>query len=147
MSYNHVLHTAGLLTNQGGGNGKGERVIAPVVLVVDDEPGLLRLFSGLAERQGCETLTARGGVAALDLLDETTPDVIVLDLAMPDVSGFDVLRHIRQTPRLDHMKVMILTARPNKLPEIETLGIDAWVTKPIMPGDFLDALNELLVTT
>jgi chemosensory pili system protein ChpA (sensor histidine kinase/response regulator) len=117
---------------------------SPVVLIVDDDPGLLRLFSALVERLGCETLRAPGGVKALDTLDETTPDLLILDLAMPEISGLDVLRHVRRTPRLDSMKVMILTARPNMVREVEALGIDCWVSKPVMPNDFLDAVQGLL---
>ncbi|MBN1680205.1 MAG: response regulator [Anaerolineae bacterium] len=116
----------------------------PLVLIVDDEPGLLRLFSGLVERLDCETLQASGGVAALNILEQEVPDLLILDLAMPEVSGHEVLQHVRSMPHLDSMKVMILTARPNMVPEIEELGIDLWVSKPIMPQDFLDAVETLL---
>ena len=114
------------------------------MLIVDDEPGLLRLFSGLVERLDCEAIAASGGVEAKDILDHETPDLMILDLAMPEVSGYDVLRYVRSVPRLDIMKVMILTARPNMVPEVEALGIDCWVSKPIMPTDFLDIVDEIL---
>jgi len=119
-------------------------VADPLVLIVDDDPGMLRLFSGLLERLGCETLQARGGGTALDILDEELPDLLILDLAMPDVSGLDVLKYVRERPRLDEMRVMILTARPNIVPEVEELGIDAWVSKPVMPTEFMDMVQELL---
>ena len=119
----------------------------PVVLIVDDDLGLLRLFSALVERLGCETIRASSGAKALDALDETTPDLLILDLAMPEISGLDVLRHVRSTPRLGAMKVMILTARPNMVREVEALGIDCWVSKPVMPNDFLDAVQGLLDET
>lgn len=122
----------------------GNRVDAPSVLVVDDEPGLLKLFGSLVERVGYRTLRARSGKEALAILETERPDLVILDLAMPQVSGFDVLRHIRSTPHLEHIKVMILTARPNKVTEIETLGIQAWLTKPVMPHDFIDALEKVL---
>lgn len=113
-------------------------------MIVDDEPGLLMLFSGLVKTLKYRTVQALGGGTALRLLGEMTPDLLILDLAMPEVSGFDVLRHVRQTPRLDTMKVMILTARPNMVPEIEAMGIDCWVSKPIIPGDFLDIVRSLM---
>ncbi|NDJ75642.1 MAG: response regulator [Chloroflexi bacterium] len=116
----------------------------PMVLIVDDEPGLLRLFSGLVERLNCRILQARNGSIAMDLLDQETPDLLILDLAMPEISGFDVLQYVRSIPRLDVMKVMILTARPNQVPEIEAMGIDCWVSKPVMPNDFLDIVQDLL---
>ncbi len=63
---------------------------------------------------------------------------------MPVVSGFDVLRHARDSARLSAMTVMILTARPNMVPEVEALGIDFWVSKPIMPHDFLEIVGDVL---
>jgi CheY-like chemotaxis protein len=128
------------------GNVQGRRgtVSVPLVLIVDDEPGLLRLFSGLVERLDCEAIAATGGSEAMNILVDETPDLLILDLAMPEVSGYDVLRYVRTIPRLNQMKVMILTARPNMVPEVETLGIDCWVSKPIMPNDFLDVVDEIL---
>jgi CheY-like chemotaxis protein len=119
-------------------------LIVPVVLIVDDEPGLLRLFSGLVQRLDCNPILASSGAEALDILDHETPDLMVLDLAMPQVSGIDVVRYVRQIPRLDVMRVLILTARPNLVPEVEALGIDAWLSKPVMPNDFVDAVAQTL---
>jgi CheY-like chemotaxis protein len=113
-------------------------------LIVDDEAGLLRLFAGLVERLNCQTLRACGGEAAIDILSSATPDLLILDLAMPGISGIDVLNFVRGTPRLDDMKVMILTARPNMIPELGTLGFDYWVSKPIMPQDFLEVVQSAL---
>jgi CheY-like chemotaxis protein len=116
----------------------------PSVLVVDDEPGLLRLFSELVARLGVTTLQASGGIRAIELLRKETPDLMILDLAMPEVSGQDVLEYVRTQPRLDRMKIMILTARPYMVPEVEALGIDRWVSKPVMPMEFLDHVRDLL---
>jgi CheY-like chemotaxis protein len=126
--------------------GKLSTVSVPVVLVVDDEPGLLRLFTRLLERLECQPVSANGGTAALDILDQITPDLLILDLAMPEVNGYQVLQYVRGIPRLDTMKVMILTARPNMVPEVEALGIDCWVSKPVMPNDFLDIVTEVLAS-
>jgi len=123
-----------------------DAVSVPLVLIVDDEPGLLRLFAGLVQRLNCDTVVANSGVEALDVLDRETPDLLILDLAMPEVSGFDVLHYVRSIPRLDAMKVMILTARPNMVTEIEGLGIDCWVAKPVMPNDFLDIVGDVLAS-
>jgi CheY-like chemotaxis protein len=126
--------------------GKRNAVSVPVVVVVDDEPGLLRLFTRLLERLECQPVAAGGGTAALDILDQITPDLLILDLAMPEVNGYQVLQYVRGIPRLDTMKVMILTARPNMVPEVEALGIDCWVSKPVMPTDFLDIVTQVLET-
>jgi len=116
----------------------------PLVMIVDDEPGLLKLFSGLIEKLNCKSIQANGGAAALNILDQETPDLLILDLAMPEISGFDVLQYVRSIPRLDEMKVMILTARPNLVPEIEEMGIDCWIAKPVMPREFMDLVQTVL---
>lgn len=122
----------------------GRTVTVPLVLIVDDEPGLLRLFAGLVGRLNCDAIPASGGGEAIDILSHETPDLMILDLAMPEVSGYQVLRYVRSVPRLENMKVMILTARPHMVPEVEALGIDCWVSKPIMPNDFLDIVDQML---
>jgi len=116
----------------------------PLVLIVDDELGLLQLFKTLLTRLPCAVFTALGGAEAIDLLDRYTPDLLVLDLAMPVVSGVEVLEHVRATPRLNAMTVMILTARPTMVPEVEALGIDLWVSKPILPHDLLKLVESVL---
>jgi DNA-binding response OmpR family regulator len=117
----------------------------PVVLLVDDESGQLSLFVELISRiKNCRALQAYGGAEALDILSRETPDLIILDLAMPKVSGHQVLEYIRSVPRLDRMKVMILTARPNKVAEVKELGIDYWLSKPTMPSEFIEAVRTVL---
>lgn len=119
-------------------------VKVPIVLVVEDEPGLLRLFTGLIKRLDCEVFPAEGGQTAIDILNSVVPDLLVLDLAMPDVSGVEVLRYARTLPHLEAMKVVILTARPNMLPEVEELGFDKWLSKPLSPHALLAAVKEIL---
>jgi CheY-like chemotaxis protein len=116
----------------------------PVVLIVDDEPGLLRLFTNLIHRLDCESIPVNTGEAAVEMLSQITPNLLILDLAMPEMSGVDVLRYVRSEPRLDPMKVVILTARPNMVPEVEELGIDGWISKPILPNDFLAIVSDIL---
>ncbi len=115
------------------------------VMIVDDEPGMLALFGGLITRLGCDVLQADGGAAAIELLQTHTPDVLVLDLAMPYVSGGDVLTYIQRTPRLDTMRILVLTALGisavrNDLPDI----VDKWVNKPLRPDVFLAMVRDLL---
>lgn len=105
---------------------------------------MLQLFSSLVARLNYETLTADGGQRALEILYETVPDLLILDLAMPQVSGRDVLQYVRDDPRMAATKVMILTARPNMVPEIDSLGVDAWAFKPITPHEFLERVELLM---
>jgi CheY-like chemotaxis protein len=118
--------------------------MTPLVLVVDNEIGLLVLFSNIVERMGYRVLRADGGRAALDILEQQTPDVLVLDLAMPEITGYDVLRQVIIMPHLDAMRVMVLTATSlGPPPDDLEYRIAAWVTKPVHPDEFKDVMRKL----
>lgn len=115
------------------------------VLIVDDEPGLLQLFGTLIRRLGFQVMTADGGAEALDILAEMVPDLLILDLGMPQVSGFDVLAAVQADPELDPMRVIILTAQgPGRLPEELIPRIDEWISKPVLPNEFLETVQRVL---
>ena len=119
--------------------------MTPLVLVVDNEKGLLTLFSSLVQRMGYQVLQAESGLAALGILEEQTPDLLVLDLAMPEMTGFDVLQEVITMPHLDTMPVMVLTATSfGPAPDDVAHRIGAWVTKPVHPDAFYAAVRELL---
>ena len=119
--------------------------MTPLVLVVDNEKGLLTLFSSLVQRMGYQVLQAESGLAALGILEEQTPDLLVLDLAMPEMTGFDVLQEVITMPPLDTMPVMVLTATSfGPAPDDVAHRIGAWVTKPVHPDAFYAAVRELL---
>jgi len=117
----------------------------PCVLSGDDEPGLLNLFASLVERLHCETLRANGGQAALDILAHTVPDVLILDLAMPHISGMDVLLYILPQRRLDSLSIIVLTAL-GFTPEMHDVGdrIERWISRPVSPNDFMQAVQGVL---
>lgn len=117
----------------------------PLVLIVDNEIGLLGLFSSLVERLGYQVLRANDGFKALAILEEATPDLMILDLAMPKMSGLDVLREVITMPHLDQMRVMVLTAvGPGPAPDDVAHRIDAWVTRPIPLDAFTVLVQELV---
>jgi signal transduction histidine kinase/DNA-binding LacI/PurR family transcriptional regulator/AraC-like DNA-binding protein len=89
------------------GIGDGEQT----VLVVDDDPGILDMHCRLIERLGCRTITARNGREALAVLEHTRPDLILLDLMMPEMDGFAVLDVLREREATRDIPVIILTAR------------------------------------
>lgn len=119
-----------------------------LVMIVDDEKGLLMLFSTLIKRLGYAVVEADGGQAAIDLLREVTPDLLVLDLAMPRVSGHDVLQYVQDTQRLDDMQVMVLTALgPGAVHDSTNSRVDRWVNKPLRPDVFIDHIQDMLAGT
>jgi two-component system KDP operon response regulator KdpE len=106
------------------------------VLVVDDEPHILRTLRINLQARDYEVETAADGRSALQVVDERTPDVIVLDLGLPDLDGVEVLRRLRKTSTVP---VIVLSARHDSDDKVEALdaGADDYVTKPF-------GMNELL---
>ena len=106
------------------------------VLVVDDEPHIRRTLTINLRARDYEVETAADGRSALQILDERTPDVIVLDLGLPDIDGVEVLRRLRQTSRVP---VVVLSARHDSDDKVEALdaGADDYVTKPFGMDEFL----------
>ena len=101
------------------------------ILLVDDESVLLDLFSMALRSMPNPILRATGGLEALTIIDKERPTVIVLDLAMPDLDGIQVLENIRSNPKLSGVKVIILTAVPVMLDYRVVKLADEVLTKPI----------------
>lgn len=118
-------------------------VSKPAIMLVEDEPGLVTLLTHILKTLDVQIVSAYGGEQALHLLENGSPDLLILDLAMPGVNGQDVLRYVRSQRRLDAMKVMILTVRTVD-PVVDALGYDSWISKPVMPQPFVDAVRNLL---
>lgn len=114
-----------------------------LILVVDDEPAIVRLVRAKLQADGYAVITAARGEEALELLDEERPDLIVLDLMMPGMDGFETLRHIRergQTP------VIMLTARSGDADKLRGLqgGADDYLTKPFNPDELSARVGAVL---
>ena len=117
----------------------------PVVLLVDNEQGMLVLFGNLIRRQGYDVWMAASGEEALDQLERDIPDLLILDMAMPGISGMDVLRYVAQRPDLDGLPVVVLTAMgPGPAPADVADRITRWVTKPLEPRALIRMVHELI---
>lgn len=110
------------------------------ILIVDDEPDIVEFISYNLKSKGYLIATANDGVEGLKKAKEFQPDLVLLDIMMPNKDGMQTLKEIRQTPGLDGLAVIFLTALSDEKSEIEglTLGADDYISKPIKP--------ELLVT-
>jgi two-component system, OmpR family, KDP operon response regulator KdpE len=106
------------------------------VLVVDDEPHIVRTLTINLRARDYDVESARDGRSALQIIAERTPDVIVLDLGLPDMDGVDVLRRVRET---SSVPVVVLSARHDSDDKVEALdaGADDYVTKPFGMDEFL----------
>lgn len=110
------------------------------ILVVDDEPDIVEFISYNLRSKGYLTATASDGIEAIKKAKDFRPDLILLDVMMPNKDGMQTLKELRQTPGLENVAVIFLTALSDEKSEIEglNLGADDYLSKPIKP--------ELLVT-
>ncbi|HSB19022.1 MAG TPA: response regulator [Anaeromyxobacteraceae bacterium] len=116
------------------------------ILIVDDEPNIVISLEYLMKREGYETAVAGDGEAALASLAERTPDLVVLDVMLPKLNGFEVCRQIRADPRWKGVRVLMLTARGRDTEVAKGLGVgaDAYVTKPFSTKDLVALVKHLL---
>jgi two-component system alkaline phosphatase synthesis response regulator PhoP len=118
------------------------------VLVVEDEDSILLSLQFLLDKEGCAVDTARDGAEALRLLEAQAPDLVLLDVMLPLIDGFEVCRCIRERPALAATRIMLLTARGREA-EIArglALGADAYLTKPFSTRELMDKVRALLAT-
>ena len=117
------------------------------ILVVDDDPTVRELLSLQLGLAGHEVTTADDGDAGLSAVGEQVPDLVVLDVMMPRMSGWEVLEHLRQEPRSSRPRVLLLTARdlPDDRRRGYELGASAVLSKPPAEQDLLDTVDALTV--
>ncbi len=115
------------------------------ILAVDDEKRIVRLVQLNLERAGYEVVTAFDGREAVDKVKEAHPDLIVCDVMMPYMDGFEVLRTIRADPETRDIPFIMLTARAQDTDIFEgwTAGVDAYLTKPFNPMELLAFVNRI----
>ena len=119
---------------------------SPRILVADDEPSLLRLLEFVLGRRGYVIQGVTNGNAAIEVLKTESPDLVILDVMMPGLDGYEVLTFIRETPRLEGLPVVMLTARA-QLDDIQrglTLGADAYLAKPFDPEELFSVVESLV---
>ena len=123
---------------------RGDRRI--FAMVVDDSITVRRVTQRLLERNGMRVLTARDGMDAVALLQDNVPDVILLDIEMPRMDGYEVAAHVRNDPRLKEVPIIMVTSRvgeKHRARAIE-LGVDDYLGKPYQEAQLLDAITPLV---
>lgn len=116
------------------------------LLVVDDEPNLLRAVAACLKAGGYEVTTSRSGREALVQLAEAVPDLVVSDIRMPGMDGYQLARQLRRSPRTALVPIVFLTARDETADRIEGFraGVDAYLTKPFEPEELIAVVNGIL---
>jgi len=116
------------------------------ILVVEDNELNMKLFCDLLEAHDYETIQTRDGMAALELAREHAPDLILMDIQLPEVSGLEVTKWIKEDDRLKSIPVVAVTAFAMKGDEekIREGGCEAYIAKPISVANFLETVQRFL---
>ena len=117
------------------------------ILYIEDEPEIVELVRLILARQDYDMLTAADGPAGLELLRQQPCDLVLLDLMMPGMDGWEVLRRIRADAALQHMPVIILTAKAlaqDRDYGLHVAGAQAYVTKPFFMHDLIGTIGRVL---
>ena len=116
------------------------------ILIVEDEPGVVVALQFLLQQQGHKVLVAERGEDALELIYKYKPDLVLLDIMLPGISGWEVCEIIRLNPDYRDIKIVFLTARgdESEIARGLALGADAYITKPFSNEQLIAKINTLL---
>ena len=118
----------------------------PRILAVDDEPNIVRLIQVNLERHGYQVETANNGAQALEKIKANRPDLLVSDVMMPEMDGFELMANVRRDPSLMDLPVIMLTAKAQDRDVMEgyKTGADMYLTKPFNPAELLQFVKRIL---
>jgi len=119
------------------------------ILIVDDEPDVVVPIQFLMEQQGYLVMVAERGEDALDLIYQYKPDLVILDILLPGIDGYEVCEIIRLEPSFRDVKILFLTARDREVDITKglSLGADAYITKPFSNTELVTKVRELIEET
>ena len=120
--------------------------MSKTILIVDDEAYIVTSLEYVMQSAGFEVAVAYDGEEALAKIDEKVPDLVILDLMMPKLDGFEVCEKIRENPLWKDIRIIILTAKGRDIERKKgmSLGADDYMTKPFSTRDILNRVKELL---
>ena len=120
--------------------------MANKILIVDDEPSITVPLKFLMEQNQFEVMVVHSGEEALAVIEPFEPDLVLLDVMLPAVDGFQVCQHLKENPRRKSIKVVFLSAmtRDLDIAKGNTLGADAYITKPFSNADVVRQVKDLL---
>ena len=119
--------------------------MAKNILVVDDEPDILKVLSLRLEKTGYKVAYGRNGQEALDLARQMVPDLIVLDIYLPDINGDDVTRILKKDKKLKDIPVILISATATSVAQrAEECGATGYITKPFEPEELIGMVRKIL---
>jgi DNA-binding response OmpR family regulator len=118
----------------------------PTILIIEDDANTAALITLYCEREGFQTRTAADGVSGLENARQETPDLVVLDLMLPEMDGWEVCRRLRQ---VSEVPIIMLTARGDEIDRVSglSLGADDYVVKPFSPRELVERIKAVLRRT
>ncbi|MGC9394650.1 MAG: response regulator [Anaerolineae bacterium] len=119
----------------------------PTIVCIDDEPEMLRLIRLTLGRRNFELVTAEGGREGLDLVRRLKPQLVLLDLMLPDLDGWAVYQQMKIDEELQHIPVIVVTAKDqsiDKLLGLHIAKVDDYITKPFGPEELINSINKAL---
>jgi two-component system, OmpR family, response regulator VicR len=117
------------------------------ILCVEDEPEMIDLIRLILTRKGFDVLGATGGLEGLKLIKQEKPDLVLLDLMMPDMDGWEVYQQMKADNSIQHIPVIIVTAKAQTIDKVLGLHIakvDDYIAKPFSPHDLLSSVEKVL---
>jgi len=120
--------------------------VSKKVLIVDDEPNIVAALEFLLEKNGYDVKVAANGVEAIEQLDAFRPDLVLLDVMVPKLSGYEVCQRMRAEPKWRDIKIVMLSAKGREV-EVNkgmSLGADLYVTKPFSSAELVSTIQQLL---
>ena len=116
------------------------------VLLVDDEPNILVALEFLLKNEGYQVRKSLNGVEALKAMEQYIPDILVLDVMMPGMDGFEVAQKVRALPQYNNTRIIFLTAKGTQADRFKgySNGAEVYLTKPFDNDEFISTINEVV---
>lgn len=117
------------------------------VVYIEDEPEMIDLVRLILNRRGYEIIGANGGREGLDMVRQQSPDLVLLDLMMPDMDGWDVYQQMKADERTQNIPVIVVTAKAQSIDKVLGLHIakvDDYISKPFSPQELVDSIEKVM---
>lgn len=117
------------------------------VVCIEDEPEMIDLVRLILGRKGFEVIGADGGIEGLETVRKERPDLVLLDLMMPDMDGWEVYQQIKADPEIRDIPIVVVTAKAQSIDKVLGLHIakvDDYITKPFGPQELLESVEKIL---
>ncbi|HSG18386.1 MAG TPA: response regulator [Anaerolineae bacterium] len=119
----------------------------PTILCIEDEEEMIELITLILTRHNYNVVGALGGQAGLDGVRKLKPDLVLLDLMMPEIDGWELLQRVRADPKLQQIPVIVVTARASEIDRIfglQVAGVEGYITKPFGPEELVQSVRRVL---